>query len=131
MISYFEVKLVKRYSRNSLPTVISWLGVPYHESDQQFLSKYFIVKAPPKARMILWLLFKVFWLQQLLKRMMIQILGKLQDWISIIKQVYPNKSSLLLNIDLQSTQTLQLNQNGNHLNWETKQRGLGLDRQSV
>jgi hypothetical protein len=40
--------------------------------------------------------------------MMIQLLGKLQDWISIIKQVYPNKSSLLLNIDLQSTQTLQL-----------------------
>jgi len=39
---------------------------------------------------------------------MIPLLGKLQDWISIIKQVYPNKSSLLLNIDLQSTQTLQL-----------------------
>jgi hypothetical protein len=38
--------------------------------------------------------------------------GKL---IFIIKRVYLNKSSLLLRIDLQNTQTLQLNENGNYL----------------
>ncbi len=52
---------------------------------------------------------------------------------SIIKWVTSDNSSLLLKIDLQNTQTLQLNYNWNYLQkWLRDQaKMLGLDRQSV
>ncbi len=49
--------------------------------------------------------------------------------LNIIKWVTSNKSSLLLKIDLQNTQTLQLNYLQKYLRDQAKR--LGLDRQSI